>query len=761
MIIKKINNVYGIGSFEGNIEIFKDEIIYASNGTCKTSLINIIENIFNGVDPDEYIDRLTGHNGEIILEIDGEEINSNHEDFKLKVNEKTNNTYFTTINKEKINNVFSLLMNNEFIINKELYNFSDISDEVIEDFDVLQEILKLLKESYSTIDEIDKALVQFIESSLLQYDKEDITLLNRGQLGHKKISRYSEDVKVQEIREDLHFKDTFIKNWTENDTLNIIDLFNSKVPQDIKELKEIINNTFKPKLLSEELFIYINDDYVKFQEFWKSIEEEINKMKNDMNIIDDIDIISIFYEISQKLKNKTFEKEARNLVDATQDQEIQNKLSKLIKSNNKISMIIEPLPQSQSAIEKVFPHIKFLSDKANTEGLYNATSDSEKEVIAKKIVEDLKSSYKEVLDKMLPKIDETTIKESIKMFENFPIKYHPKKERTIFNSVINKIEIRYFDKILNSTNLEYLSEGEKTYAFILLDYLIAQTLNKDEILIILDDTGDRLDAKNKHMFIGLIKEITGHFKSIKKPINLKFFLHNFDYSVSIANAFRFKEITRYENVDDKLERFSYELKEFENGINVFSEMSQSIGVLPLLRELSKNYFSQYKMNQEAKTELFHYVEDKTDRTISEIINDSLIEDILDPSVLEEDYIAFLKSRVEKIITLYNNRALFNLKLWEINEKKIEMALYIRVVFHKHLHNMFPAINGINLFSYSGLVDSMSDQLKDSYKKAVYTTNDYIHVNHNFINPLLDTSLEEMVKLVINIKEEIENGRQNN
>lgn len=309
------------------------------------------------------------------------------------------------------------------------------------------------------------------------------------------------------------------------------------------------------------------------------------------------------------------------------------------------------------------------------------------------------------------------------------------------------------ERIINKEKLEdILSNGEKRALYILqiLFEIEAQKNTNKPILFIFDDIVDSFDYKNKHA-------VTEYLDEIRENVNFKIIVmtHNFDFYRAVARFGALKFMI-HRNDERKIifERGEY-TNEFIKSLKGNSGKIEKnfITLIPFIRNILE-----YTKNEQDKeylllTSCLHIKDDTKDIKVEQVSN-VLKNNIQGYEVninTSDNLLDFIYSNCNEIansnninpIELQNKIVLsigIRLKAEEFMLSKINLQEVITKNQTRELYKLAKEQNVIN-------------EVQDFIiRKVLAITSDNIHINSFMYEPILDTSIEHLVKLYHEINE---------
>ncbi len=731
MKITKIFNVRGIKETNDDfqLDLFENNLIYATNGTGKTTITGIIEDIFINRDSSNLLDKKTGDRGFI------EVIDEDNEIMKIECGEdipgKLGNINVAKIDlNESLNLMKELEINNNDPIPKKSFvkNINDLSEyqksiNRIKNINSLAEILG--------IDNFDKlkTIFDFCINSL-EENAEDVFKKGKQNIGKILNDNITIAEPIEVLKSKARIEEQF-KLFENNDDFNIFKKYNISLFSSVKNFKDLKEN------LLEESRNYIFNENVKslitleHNQTKYEIEEFIEKIDAFVKNGNVFSSFEEFYNECKKFKTISNLNKSGNLEDLTDD---------MIKAFSKITKKLKKLINSgdESMIEE------FVSELTQ----YFTCGENYRQLI----VNDLNGKWDRV---QMDNDFIASVKNIEDKLEHIEVR-NTEREIRLINDMVLKVS--YDDMIIEGTEngftVDDMSLGEQ---HLLIDAFISKSIVKGERnILLIDDIGDPFDYAFKHHFINCVKNLNREGNSII------FFMHNFDFLSSLSSALGKKnaKVNRmlkeegklfFQLVDSKL------LKDFL----VFKEFS--ISALPILRSFMI-MFNREKLIASGGKEieyhcLLHYqkeLEDEKARDILEIINNEIFQTNF---IIPEDikYYDFLDEVLEKELENSGNSFEDEIKA------KISMAIMIRLKVEKILMEKEPnfkqdyKFGKIIYFCNKYLFNKGNEEYAKLGTSIKSIVPDYAHLDPRIYSSLIDTDykvIKEVYLKLIKILEEI-------
>lgn len=505
----KLEYCYGIGKLEHEFNLKRSNgcIIYAQNGTMKTSFAKTFEDLSNGKKPKDriYPDRNTICN----VFKDDEVKLSEDEIFVIK-------PFDEGIRFSKYNDT-SLLVNRE-LRNRYLQIYKDIDEKK-----------KALLKELSKISGIKKNIEKYICEAFKEDFFETIEFIYEH-IQDFNTSEYEKLPKYKELFDDKALND--IKSLTD---ISLLDKYISKYNELLEKSKYlkkgVFNHTNADKVgnaLDVNGFFRANHS-INLKEANGSIvinnKDELNKIinKEKERILNNEELKKIFNEIDAALtKNKNTEK-----------------LRELLEQNPNVASFYNDIENFKKNIwftyfkhaEESFNQLMdmYYAGKKDIQKIINMAKSQETEW--NEVLKIFKRRFSVPFDMEIKNKNDVILKEESPSIDFFY------KERDIKNET----------KIEEDLLLECLSTGEKRALYILnmIYELKKREKTGKEVLLIIDDIADSFDYRNKYAIIEYLKEIkdSGKFKMI-------ILTHNFDFYKTVAGRLDFSRRDVYMTLRD-------------------------------------------------------------------------------------------------------------------------------------------------------------------------------------------------------------------
>lgn len=722
-IFIQLNNCHGINKFSHDF-VFKKVnsnlnanliLVYASNGTMKTSFAKTLRDLGNGETPKNIIsEKEPSHT--IWIENDNERLELNSSD----------------LIKERIFVIESL--KSEFKFNETAPLISDVHAR--NEYESISKVLHNKK-----IDLLNKIK-----------DKTKISIPNNDGIN------YIEDIINNDFKNEfsnfLDFLLSLKEDFSEDDldkfdpiNINLIkydDLFNDKVfnlYKDEEFIKNIDNYSLNLDNLLSKSKIFDRDNFThnNANDLFKNIKKNNLfkaghklKFKSKGTAIDNIDDLNQLYDEQYK---KIFEEDSlRNEFD---------KINKKLNKNAKTRTLGKLILDSPDLIPRLNDFNKLKRDYWYS--IFNYV----KEDLLSLIYEyELK---KPKLGKIIKdaRDEETKWNKILNIFNNrfeVPFKLElSNKEDIILKSEIPKIEFYFEDN--NGKSLVSLKElinivsAGQLRSLYLLDILYQIEMkrkNDKTVLLVFDDIADSFDYQNKYAIIEYLKDLADD-----DSFRILLLTHNYDFfrtvksRINCANCY----IANKNVYDIKLEKYLMNNNIFVSMVNAIKNKEKHycrkiIALIPFIRNLSE--YNQDFETKEQMTYLLHFKDEGKNLTFSDlkkayckwkiVMPDNLTNKNVYDSIFKEACSIFKKNKRGMDI-----------------ENKIVLSIAIRLkmeIFIFRKLNNFISKEDITRNQTRFLLDKYkehfgNDKNVEVFEKVVMMTPENIHINSFMFEPILD------------------------
>ena len=722
-----LENCYGSKKLKDNIEFTKlnhqtgmEEdinacLIYASNGTMKTSFANTFLDIKNDK---ETIDRIEPNNNTIReIKIDGKMINK---DDILVIQ--------TYVEGYDSNNKSKLLASKK--LKKE---YDDIWNEISKNKDIfLKEIKKI--SGISNINEIEREIINIFKEN----DTDDFcTILENTKQKYK--------IEEIEILKNIKYKEVVNEDIEKVLSQEIV---SNALGDYMKKYDEILEQSelYKPGIF-DNTRAKISLKSLKDNSFFEANHKIVLE---NQTVLNETEFENKMQEIEDKILTDKEIKKNFKIIEITLDKKVGlRKFKDLLYKNQKII----PLLRDYNNFKKMI----WINYFANTIDIYN-------------ILVNLYTKNKERLKAIIKEAkSESTIWEEVTNIFNdrFSVPFRIEvanqedvilKEETLILNFVYKTGTA--EKEVNRPKLEdCLSNGEKKALYILniLYELKAKELEGKEYLVILDDIADSFDYKNKYAIIEYLNDIIE--KSIFKLIILT---HNFDFYRSVSSRLNLNSNNFFAIKHDNgivLKKGQYTKNVFMIWKTKISEPKIFISSIAFIRNIIEYIEGQDNKEYKLLTNLLHY---------KEIVKDQIKET---DSILVSDIIRIYINYwniSNPITTIDKNKKMIDLIFETANdivqepiinevllENKIVLSIAIRLKAEIYMINKIndknitdniiknqtrELMNNMNFDTANG------KEIRTVLEEVLIMTSENIHINSFMYEPIIDMSVEYLIKL---------------
>lgn len=730
-----LENCYGIKKLEENIEFEnvnyktgkKEDInaclIYASNGTMKTSFANTFIDIENDK---ETVDRIEPNNNTIRdVKIDGNPI--------TKDNVLVIQTYvegYDSSNKSKL-----------LVSEKLKKEYDDIWNEISKNKDIFLSGLKKIS-GISNINEVEKEIINIFKKD----EKEDFctTLEN---------IRSSYIIEENDILKDIKYKelvnDDIEKALSQEVVANALSDY-------MKKYNEILEQSELYKAgVFDNTRAAITLKSLKDNSFFKANHKVI--LENEQ-VLDEKQFENKIQEIEDKILTDEDIKKNFKIIEITLDKKVGlRKFKDLLYNNQKLIPLLRDYKNFKKAI-----WINYLAKNIDT---YN-------------ILVNLYSSNKEKLKSIIKQAkDESTIwKQVTSVFnDRFSVPFKIEvvnQEDVILKEETLKLNFMYKtgtnEKEINREKLEEcLSNGEKKALYILniLYELKAKELDGKEYLVVLDDIADSFDYKNKYAIIEYLKDIIDN-----SSFKLIILTHNFDFYRSVASRLKLNGNNYFAIKHDNeivLKKGQYTKNVFLTWKAKINDPKIFISSIAFIRNIIEYIEGTENDDYKHLTNLLHYKEVKNNQ-IKET-EKILVSDVIN-IFIKYWHISYPKTIInknKKLIDLIFETADAIVQEKQINEvlleNKIVLSIAIRLkaeiyminkINDKNITNSIETNQTRELINNMDFTTANGTEIKSILEEVLIMTSENIHINSFMYEPIIDMSVEYLIKLynkVCNLK----------
>lgn len=717
------SNCHGIKSINREFNFSKDDdknyhiaLIYAPNGTMKTSFAKTLRDIGEGIEPRNII-------------------SDKEPKYKINITENGEVSELTSVEvKERIFVIESI---------KEDFSFENTTP-LISDMEsrskyttLFKELIESKKEFLNKVKKVTKIPVgadEILEKKLEKTINDDLKN-NSGNLLSYLSSNIDEirdnlGIDIKNIKYDDLFSDAALKLLADEEIIENSCSYSKNLDKLLKESLIFNDSNFdhnNAKALSKS--IKTNNLFEAGHKIlFKSVKEPISNLNELNNLFDgQLDVIlkddnlkENFEKISSKLsKNKTGKK-----------------LEKIIKDNPRVISLLKDIDN----LKKIYWYSVFNSEIDDLTILIDEFNEKRKTLddIRKKATEE-QTKWQEIIDKFNKRFN---IPYTLKL-EN--------KEDVILNEDVPRISYYYENEQGESKQLsleqlkDIYSNGQKR-AIYLLDilYKIEMIRDKNETkLLVFDDIADSFDYENKYAIIEYLNDL-----SKDESFRIIVMSHNYDFFRIVKSRLNCGEA--YFTVRDEHGGLLLKDKSIEANNNIFLKIVGDIGknpddhikevisLVPFLRNLCE--YRRDKVNFGLLTMILHYKNEGRNLTLRNLEHIYKEWDICD---FEESNRAN-----DKIYDLIHEEAdvIYRNRKKEINIiNKLILSMDIRLRSESYMINKLGGFDNLEKILSNqtrALLDLYKENFNDNpeiglFEKVAMMTPENIHINSFMFEPILD------------------------
>ncbi len=757
----KLNNCHGIKKLNTQEISFKKHenktpvcLIYASNGTMKTSFAKTFSDISNNIEP---YNQITYNNPDYTIKIREKDDKLN----KLKNSDiKERVLVINSMESEyNFNHISRLLINNDLKIQyeealKDIYNSKNILFNLIDKNTGIKQdeiettFLDIFNKEYPTDDFLDllnKLRDNISNEEFQYYDNIQFTTLFND--------KTEEFFQMEETQEKLKQYELAYNNLIKSSPIFNEDFNPYNINEVSKNLKR--NNFFKANH-----YIVINDNNSR-------------KDKTQLQFFTPDEIISSTSEFEKKIS-----KTNHTLLDNFKD------INKTMDKNGSVRNLRILLSDNQYLIEKLnnIPLLKidilksvlfkYKQEYYDLLDTYNENQNIINEIIVKAKQEE--QNWKNVLDIFNDR------------FTTFPFQLEVTNtdDLVLKENQVPSINFKYKENNERKEQKdlkEFLSSGEQRAIYLLniifkleiIEKEYNNSSDKKTKLLIIDDIADSFDYQNKYAIIEYLYDL-----SQKDAFRLIILTHNYDFYRNVKSRIYTKSYiaVKDENSVINLEKDSIgnnifnkwkkELNEFDNTNHNLDKYNYKlfIATIPFIRNVielkinPKDPDDPNKKEYNTLTKLLHIKED-SDLSTKEIRFDNITNiydnmNITIPLNNTMPIYEIIQKEAEKILN--NNEISLNL------ENKIVLSIAIRLKTEEFILNKINICYDKN--QTRKLIDKYGKDFKNTINEEKYKHNmhifnkvnlmtpESIHINSFMYEPILDMSEEYLKKLYKEVKD---------
>ena len=293
-----------------------------------------------------------------------------------------------------------------------------------------------------------------------------------------------------------------------------------------------------------------------------------------------------------------------------------------------------------------------------------------------------------------------------------------------------------------------LSKGERN-AFSILNLMFEMQYyidNNKSALLIIDDIADSFDYKNKYAIIEFLKELSDN-----SLFNIIILTHNFDFYRSCSSRLGLRRLTAVKTKEIKLIDFHYTRNVFTKFKNNITQEKFFFASIPFVRNIIEMSKSDSDLDYLKLTSALHYKSD-TDTLTTNDVDSVFVKHIGKQSNLNSNYLTTL-FRVADSFTMGNTKI-------EL-ENKLVLSIAIRMKFEIYMFGLINDWNFLNTITSN----QTKEMIEHCINKKLFTkdieleisdkvrimVSDNIHVNAFMYEPIIDMSDDELINLYNLIK----------
>lgn len=318
--------------------------------------------------------------------------------------------------------------------------------------------------------------------------------------------------------------------------------------------------------------------------------------------------------------------------------------------------------------------------------------------------------------------------------------------------------------------LNVLSTGERRAYYILnmiFQILVAKKQGK-ECFIVLDDISESFDYKNKYAIIEYISDISEYTDANdEKLFKILLLTHNFDFYRTVSSRITKPGNSFIAFVDSdkiKLEKGQYTKNIFmyykKSLVNKYSD-NIMVASIPFVRNLIEYTEGDDNEDYLTLTSILHYKENTRKITLNQI------QDIFNKYWFKKEFTSFAVDRESELvydILMQESEKITEIEKLEI-ENKLILSMAIRLIGEEYMQNKI--ISGLfngqdilnNIFSKKNqsawLIKAYKKHINDDAMKTLeivaMITPENIHLNSFMFEPILDMSLKHLYNLYNDVK----------
>ena len=719
-----LSNCHGIKQFTGDFNFTKNRnknsninLIYATNGTMKTSFAKTLRDIGDGVEP---LNLISNEKPEYLIKIteDGNTFELTPEDVKERI--------FVI---ESIKEDFSFQNTAPLISNKQSRKkYSETFKELLESKKVFLKNLKKitgvsLPAKSNKEKELEKIIINDLNidsENILDYFSRNIDEINDN-----------DDIDIEKIKYKNLFDDSILKLLNDEELLDNIETFSRNLEM-LLEKSPVFNNSNFTNNNATALYKSIKKNNL----FEAGHKIKFNRIKDEVKSLDELD--QLFKNQYDKIFDDDSLKDSFEKINKKFSNEATKKFEKIITENKEIIPLLSDIDE----LKKVYWYSVFNSQNEELTDLINEFNN--KKLILDEIrkeAQNEQTQWQKIIDKFnrrfhIPYTLQLENKEDVILNEDVPrIAYYYKDE----NGQLNELSLEQLKNIY--------STGQRR-AIYLLDILYKIEMIRDENktkLLVFDDIADSFDYENKYAIVEYLNDL-----SQDDSFRIILMSHNYDFFRIVNSRLNCKKsylAIKNENGALQLEKNSLE----GNDNNIFIKIKRDIkrdgvdnsiieilSLIPFLRNLYE--YKEDNKNKYMLTTILHYKEEGIDLTLKDL------EDIYK----EWDICDFSDSQKAgcKVYELICDEAenISHQKQSKINLiNKLVLSMAIRIKAESYMIDQlggFESIEEIKGDQTRKLLLNYKNNFDDEYtielfEEVAMMTPENIHINSFMYEPILD------------------------
>lgn len=732
----KLCNCFGIQKMELDVDFASNNvaIIYASNGTMKSSLAKTFECIRDGKEIKERV-YLSDSSYSIVNEDETDILPESI----IVVNPFNENTF---------ENQGRLMANVEL-----RKKYLSIHKKIDEKKNYLYNELKTLL-GYSSRSSFD------VESALLEdwnSDKDNLFLCMEKIMKMIYDSDMMCSLKEEEIDYNKLFNDKVVNIFSSANTSELIDEYEKKYSELVEHSQYMQKGVI---------------DHNNYAEISKSLSDNgFFNANNEIKLNQKDGSYSVMIKSQHELDD-LINKEKEQILNTKELKDLFEKINKLI-IKNKETQAFNDFIQNHPEIILEYKEIQKFKKKIWIKVF------TKLEFELKDLLSDYKKAQNDLLDlRNLAKQETTDWNKALGLFkERFFVPFEiqaDNQEDVILNLDMPTFKYIFSDnrgnKVVTKDNLlEVLSTGEKR-AYYILNFIFQVLVAKKEgreCLIILDDVSDSFDYKNKHAIIEYISDISNYVdENGNKIFKVLLLTHNFDFYRTVASrltkfrnsyiAFKDKGIIKFEKGYYTKNIFNY----YKECIIKDDHDNLIVAAIPFVRNLIEYTAGKTDVDYLCLTSLLHFKNDTKVITLKDI------QQIYKKHWFVNDSINFAEGReFDPIYPVIFTEADKIDNTEKINiENKLILSIAIRLKAEEYMINQIigNVDGGLDIINEIYSNSNQSARLIKEYKLYMNDNLDIIeqvsmiipeniHLNSFMFEPILDMSLLHLYELYQKVK----------